>query len=93
MLTIYIPEGAGSGGGFRIAGIGTMELVIHGEFHVQLDFSVDPAFHDTENTNAYASLRLYDENDYNVSMTIRTGRYTSGQEGSDGVDPAMRSSA
>lgn len=39
-----IPQGS-NGGIYRIAGIDTSEPVIHGEFDVQVDFALDPAFH------------------------------------------------
>ena len=52
-------------------------FVLHGEFDVQVDFSVDPAFHQHGLGAANAKLFLLDEEGNALEASIRSGFYAS----------------
>jgi hypothetical protein len=77
VLTFDIAAGAGPSGKHG-AEIVTSSPVLHGEFDVQVDFSIDQSYHDTPNTNA--QLAVWDEyggGGAAAAVEIRSGRYAS----------------
>lgn len=75
VLNIDIFAGSAGPGLCHVGNIRTKDLVIHGDFDVQVDFSVNPEYHITPNTNA--KLFLTDQNENGVELSVRNGRYQS----------------
>jgi hypothetical protein len=75
VLNIDIFAGSAGPGLNHVAGVQTKSLVIHGDFDVQVDFSLDPEYHITPNTNA--GFFLTDQIGNQVELSIRNGSYQS----------------
>jgi hypothetical protein len=78
VLTVVIEEGPDPvSGEFRLAGLTSQDFVAHGEFDVRVDFTVNPEFHETEETRVM--LTLIDENRRFPELSIRDGHYDSSE--------------
>ncbi len=60
VLVADIPQGSDDGL-FRMVGLNGTDLVVHGEFDVQVDFNLDPAFHSAPTGKTNIMLCLWDE--------------------------------
>jgi len=80
VLTIVIEEGPDElSGEFRTAELASEDFVAHGEFDVQVDFTLNPEFHETTETRAM--LAVIDANRRFAELSIRNGRYDSREVG------------
>lgn len=77
VLEIDIPEGPSSSDPdqCQVGGVITKDFIVNGNFDVQVDFSVNPEYHITPNTNA--KLFLTDQSGNSVEISIRSGHYLS----------------
>ncbi len=80
VLTVIIEEGPDEvSGEFRIAGLTSEDFVAYGEFDVQVDFTLNPEFHETTETRVM--LTMIDANRRFPEISIRDGRYDSREVG------------
>lgn len=80
VITVDIADGEWENDQGRVAGLASWELGLHGEFDVQVDFSVSPGFHGLAE-EAFVTLAVVDDRTYNASMQVSTGRYESIERG------------
>ena len=82
VLTVVIQEGPDEETGqFRLAGLTSQDFVAHGEFDVQVDFALNPEFHEAVETRVM--LTMIDEYRRFPEISIRNGRYDSREVGPD----------
>lgn len=81
VISIDIEPGQAWPGQNRVASISTENLVVHGEFDVRIDFSLNPEFHSTPNSNL--KLILSDGTNHFPEISVRTGYYQSHEVGPD----------
>jgi hypothetical protein len=80
VLTVVIEEGPDEvSGEFRLAGLTSEGFVAHGEFDVQVDFTLNPEFHETTETRVM--LTMIDANRRFAELSVRNGRYDSREVG------------
>lgn len=79
VITVDIADGPWNDQG-RVAGLASWEFVHYGEFDVQVDFSLSDGFHSLPE-EAFATLAVVDDRDFNASMQLATGRYQSIERG------------
>lgn len=74
VLDIDVPTGPTSTGEGRCGGV-TSKDTLHGNWDVQVDFSLNAEYHVTPNTSA--SLCIKDQSDHGVDIWIHSGHYVS----------------
>jgi hypothetical protein len=79
VITVDIQQGPAPGGLGRTAGVSSWDMLLHGEFDVQIDFALSSGFHDAP--NAHATLSVIDDRTYNASLQLRGGRYEAIERG------------
>jgi len=81
VLVADVPESAGN---WNIIGLNT-GMVVHGEFDVQMDFSLDPGMHDLPDGRATVMLCMWDEVYHNsICAAVNSGFYST-WKGIDGT--------
>lgn len=88
VLTVDVEAGQAGPGLRRVVALNTTEPVIHGEFDVQIDFSLSDRFHSA--SSAAVSLSVGYEQDHHAEMNIFPGRYESREEDWQGYSKRIR---
>jgi len=92
VLTVVIGEGPDElSGEFRLAGLVSQDFVAHGEFDVQVDFTVNPEFHQTPETRVM--LAIEDDNGRFPAMILHNTGYSSRNILGPNSDTLMRSTS
>jgi hypothetical protein len=78
-ITVVIDQGTYNGEA-RVAGLASWDFVHYGEFDVQVDFTLSPGFHALPE-EAFVTLAVLDDRDFNASMQLSTGSYQSIERG------------